>query len=103
MTDAVSAPVALAVLATLSVDLRGAVVLDADGSVIAGDAALAARATTLLEGSRTGVAHRSQQAGGTLFAARSGTHTLALAVGPHALEAVVVHDLLRTLGDLRGC
>jgi hypothetical protein len=103
MTDAVPAPVALAVLATLSVDLRAAVVLDAGGSAIAGDTALIGPATALLDGSRTGVARRVPHAGGTLFAARTDSHALALAVGPHALEAVVVHDLLSTLDDLRGC
>ncbi|MCW3015065.1 MAG: hypothetical protein JWO02_2157 [Solirubrobacterales bacterium] len=103
MTDAVPAPIVLAYLATLSVDLRTAVVLDADGAVVAGDAAIADAAQRLLHDADTAVARQAPHGDGTLFAVRSSSHVLAVAVGPHALEAVVVHDLLATLGDLRGC
>jgi hypothetical protein len=103
MTDAVPARIALAYLATLSADLRSALVLDAAGGVIAGDAGLQPDAERLLDGAQTGQARRTPHGEGTLFAARSDAHLLALAVGPHALEAVVVHDLLATLDDLRDC
>lgn len=102
MTDAVPARIALAYLATLSADLRTALVLDGAGEVAAGDAGLAPHALPLLDGAPAGEARQIPYADGTLFAARSDAHLLALAVGPHALEAVVVHDLLATLDDLRG-
>lgn len=107
MTDAVPAPIALAYLASLSADLRSAVVLDASGGVLAGDADLRvpalALAGTAAAGSARQQPHTAAGAGGRLFAARSDAHLVALAVGPQALEAVVVHDLLATLDDLRDC
>lgn len=102
MTDAVPARIALAYLATLSADLRSALVVDAAGEIVAGDAGLMADAERLLDGAPPGQARQQPHPHGTLFAARSEAHLLALAVGPHALEAVVVHDLLATLDDLRG-
>ncbi|WP_354697840.1 hypothetical protein DSM112329_03490 [Paraconexibacter sp. AEG42_29] len=101
MTDAVPARIALAYLATLSADLRSAVIVAADGEVVAGDAGLEPAATRLLDGAGPAEARKAAHSDGTLFAARSDGHLLALAVGPHALEAVVVHDLLATLDDLR--
>lgn len=103
MTDAVPARITLAYLATLSADLRSAVIVAADGEVVAGDAALEPPATALLTGAAPSEARQTPHGDGTLFAARSGSHLLGLAVGPHALEAVVVHDLLATLDDLRDC
>ncbi len=103
MTDAVPAPVALAYLATLSLDLRLAVVLDSAGAVVAGEVALRAPAVALTAGAQPGQARRAEHPEGTLYAARTASHVLGLVVGPHALEAVVVHDLLATLDDLRGC
>jgi hypothetical protein len=103
MTDAVPAPVVLAVLGTLSVDLRSALVLDAAGTVLAGDASLAAPARALLDGARARAARSGPHGAERLYVARSNRHALALAVGPHALEAVVVHDLLAALTDLGDC
>lgn len=100
MTDAVPVPSTLAVLSTLSVDLRAAVVLDAAGAVLGGDATLAAPARALLAGSRAGEARSGAHGPECLYVARSDSHALALSVGPHALEAVVVHDLLTALDDL---
>lgn len=102
MPDAVPASIALAYLATLSADLRTAVVLDEDGAVMAGNADLAYAASGLVHSADLAQVRCTPHADGTLFAARSASHVLALAVGPHALEAVVVHDLLATLDDLRG-
>jgi hypothetical protein len=101
MTDAVPAPIALAYLATLSADLRTAVVLDAQGEILAGDGALVPDTLRLLAGAPAGEARKAPYGDGTLYAAGSEGHALALAVGPQALEAVVVHDLLATLDDLR--
>lgn len=103
MTDAIPAEVALAYLSTLSVDLRAAVVLGEEGATLAGDAALAAPALAVARAAQEGTAGQAPHGDGRLFAASRGGVTLALAVGPHALEAVVVHDLLTTLADLRDC
>lgn len=103
MTDAVPAPIALAYLATLSADLRSAVVLDDAGAVLAGDAAIGPDTQALVAQQPPGVARQAVRADGRLFAARSASHLLGLAVGPHALEAVVVCDLLGTLDDLGDC
>jgi hypothetical protein len=103
MTDAVPAPVALAYLATLSADLRTAVVLGPDGAVVAGDATIAAATLALVRDAGPAVARQAPHGDGRLFAARSAVHAMGLVVGPHALEAVVVHDLLGTLDDLRDC
>lgn len=102
MTDAVPAPIALAYLATLSADLRTAVVLDAGGAILAGDATLEPHVARLLAAAPPAAARQVPYGDGTLFAARSEAHALGVAMGPQALEAVVVHDLLATLDDLRG-
>ncbi|UTI66976.1 hypothetical protein NBH00_12380 [Paraconexibacter antarcticus] len=96
------APIALAYLATLSADLRAAVVLDAGGAILAGDAALEPHVARLLAGAPPDAARQTPYGDGALFAARSGAHALGVAMGPQALEAVVIHDLLATLDDLRG-
>ncbi len=101
MTDAVPAPIALAYLATLSADLRSAVVLDGAGAVLGGDAAIAPDAQRLAADAQPGAARQAPHGDGRLFAARSASHLVGLSVGPHALEAVVVCDLLATLDDLR--
>lgn len=103
MTDAVPAPVALAVLGTLSVDLRSALVLDATGAVLAGDAALATPAQALLDGAGEREVRAVAHGAGRICAARSGTRTVAFLVGPHALDTLVAHDLLAALDDLGGC
>lgn len=103
MTTGLTPAVALAYLGSLWVDLRGAAVLDAAGACLAGDTVVAERAAVLLTTAAPGRAQRSQSPGGVLYAARSKAHGVAVLVGPEALEAVVVCDLLAVLDDLDGC
>jgi hypothetical protein len=92
---------ALAWLRSLSIDLRATVVLDAAGTVLAGDAALGARAAAALAGAP---AHEDPAAAvrdgdlpavrdGDLLAVRAGRHTVAAALGPLALERLARCDL----------
>jgi hypothetical protein len=96
-TVALSPAGALAWLASLSIDLRGAAVLDAAGAVLAGDAAVGARAAEAFAaaGAATSAVHR-----GDLMAVRAGGHAVAVTVGPLALERVVRCDLEAAAGAL---
>jgi MoxR-like ATPase len=80
---------ALAWLQSLSIDLRAAAVLDASGAVLAGDAALGARAATAL----ATVAEAHAVTDGDLVAVRSARHAVAASVGPHALRRLTRSDL----------
>ena len=82
MTTGLEPETALAYLRTLSTDLRAAAVLRADGTVLAGDAALA-RPHTGGEGRR--------------IEARSDRHVVVVEAGPHALEGVLRGDLRTVL------
>lgn len=66
--------------------------LDAAGTVLAGDAALADRAGDLDGERRTGDE--------VLVAVRSATHAVVVACGPHVLTALQLHDLRTVLEDL---
>lgn len=84
MTPAALPPdLALAYLRALSVDIREAVVADATGTVLAGDAAL------LAAPDGAGV-HRAADA----------AHVVAVRAGRHAMAAVVAADLRAVLGAL---
>ena len=74
---------ALGWLASLSVDLRAAAVLDAAGAVLAGDGALA----------RAGDAP-------DLIVARSERHAIVVRTGPRALERLLRADLWAALAGL---
>jgi hypothetical protein len=78
---------ALGWLRSLSIDITAAVVLDATGAVLAGDAALAG------EGAATGA-----QPG--LISARSERHAIVVHIGPRALERLVRADLQAALEAL---
>lgn len=103
MTATFTPALALAYLGSLWVDLRGAAVLDSAGALLDGDATVADAARAAVLGAAEGVATRREGVGGTLYAARSKTHAVGVVVGPEALEAVVVCDLLAVLDDLIGC
>lgn len=101
MTTALTPPLALAYLDELSLGVRAAVVLGADGEPLAGDAALAPRARALLAGTpgvRTARAHDE-----TLVVAegRDGGAIAALA-GPRALVSLLGHDLEQIAHALAG-
>jgi hypothetical protein len=96
---ALSAAAALAWLGSLSVDLRATAVLDASGAVLAGDAALGARAAEALAAAPEGA---GEVRAGDLLAVRSARHAVAAALGPQALERLARADLLAALTALDG-
>jgi hypothetical protein len=98
---------ALAWLGSLSIDLRATVVLDASGAVLAGDAALGARAAAALRAAdattpRPGDAATSEVRDGDLMAVRADGHAVAAALGGLALERVARHDLAAAAQALGG-
>jgi hypothetical protein len=103
---ALSPAAALAWLRSLSADLRGAVVGDDTGAVLAGDPALAARALADLGAARDPAATQGESApvavveDGDLMVARSARHTVAAALGPHALRRLTAADLRSALEAL---
>ena len=74
---------ALGWLATLSIDVRAAAVLDAAGTVLAGDPALAGAGE-----------------GPDVMVARSERHAIAVRTGPRALERLLRADLQAALAGL---
>jgi hypothetical protein len=95
---------ALRWLASLSIDLRATAVLDASGAVLAGDAALGARAAAALGAAAGGASEAvpAEVGDGDLLAMRAGRHTVAAALGPHALRRVTRCDLAAAAVALDG-
>jgi hypothetical protein len=90
MTAAALAPaVALAWLGSLSIDVRAAAVLDSGGAVLAGDAALGARAAAAL----AAAPDAGELSDGDLQVVRGREHAVAAALGPHALQRLALFDL----------
>jgi hypothetical protein len=94
---ALSPQAALAWLRSLSVDLREAVVLDAAGAVLAGDAALAPRVAAALGPAAAGVVDD-----GELIAVRSARHTVAATFGAQVLRGLATADVRAALGAVDG-
>lgn len=99
MTPRLTPELAVAYLRELSVDVRAAVVLDADGHGLAGDSALAAPAHDLLEAAGAPAVEVATERG-AVFAVRSPAHALAVVTGRFALPALVLYDLRSVLADL---
>lgn len=98
MTAALTPQLALAYLGELTVDVRVAVVLGPDGAVLAGDAALAARANALP--AVAGV-QRAADAAGTLVVARAAAGAaIAVVAGDRALLPLLEGDLARIAAAL---
>ena len=74
---------ALGWLASLSIDVRAAAVLDADGAVLAGDRALA-----------------RVPEGGDVIVARSEAHAIVVRTGPRPLKRLLRADLRTALDGL---
>jgi hypothetical protein len=90
MTASLTPVLALAYLGELSVDVRAAIVLDAAGAPLAGDAALAPAVREMRASSEA----RRPAAGGTLLAARTADGgTIAALAGPLSVLAVLGRDL----------
>jgi hypothetical protein len=88
--SALSPAGALAWLQSLSIDVRAAVVLDAAGSVLAGDPALGERAAAALAALAPDAVEARE---GDLLAVRAGRHAVAAALGPLALVRLARADL----------
>jgi hypothetical protein len=97
-TGALTPAAALAWLGSLSIDMRAAAVLDSDGAVLAGDAALGARAAAALAAAPGAGALDD----GDLLVVRSGRHALAATLGPHALRRLARSDLRAAAQALDG-
>ncbi len=90
---------ALAQLRELSLDVRSAVVLDAAGAPLAGDATLAEEARAALARGAGVVPHGAD----TLVLARAADGlAIAAVAGDRALLPLLQHDLATLLGDLAG-
>ena len=99
MTASLTPPLALAYLRELSVDVRAAVVLDAAGRLLAGDASLVADARDLLASNGA----RRPVAGGTLLSVRTAEDgTIAVLAGPLSVLAVLERDLATAAQALAG-
>jgi hypothetical protein len=85
---------ALGWLRSLSIDLRQVAILDAEGAVLAGDAALA-------QGANAALAQRAEAADKRLIVARSGHHAIVVRPGPKALERLVRADLQAAVEALK--
>jgi len=96
MTASLTPALALAYLQELSVDVRAAVVLDPEGSPLAGDADLAVRASELLTSADRGCA----SAGPLLVARTPDGGAIAVLTGSYALVSLLEHDLAETANML---
>jgi len=90
---------ALAWVQSLSIDLRAAAVLDRGGALLAGDAALGARAAAALAAAPDAAA---EFADGDLLVVRSGAHAVAAQLGPLALPRLARWDLHAAAQALEG-
>jgi hypothetical protein len=88
MTAVLTPERALDLLALLSADVRGGAVVDATGTLLAGDPALAVAARD----------PRRPREG--CVAVASGGHGVAVALGGHAVAALVLHDVAAALEAL---
>jgi len=94
---------ALAYLRELSAGVDAAVVLDAAGGALAGDAALAGPARRLLAGAAPDapLARERLRGGGWLLVARAaGDLAVAMRAAPEALVGLLEHDLQAVASDL---
>jgi len=91
---------ALAYLRELSLDVRSAVVLDAENAVLAGDSDLASRARALLDGAEAGENVARTEGGATLAVRAPNGLAIVVVAGPLALEPLLLHDLRTVLADL---
>ena len=99
MTPVLTPDRALEYLRQLSADVRDGVVLATDGTLLAGEEAVAAPARELLAALPDPEVEVTT-AGGVVFAARSARHAVVLACGTFALSGLQRHDLRTVLADL---
>jgi hypothetical protein len=100
MTAVLTPMLALAYVRELSTDVRAAVVLDAAGAPLAGDAALAEPARRLLAVPEAGAedARSAPHGDGRLLVVGApGGSAIAVVAGPQALVPLLAHDLRAAL------
>jgi hypothetical protein len=90
---------ALAYLRELSTDIRGAVVLDQEGMVVAGDEELGEPARRLI-GAIEAKAVEVRLGGPFIFGVRGTRFSLAVVATRFALSSLMLYDLRKTLEDL---
>jgi hypothetical protein len=93
---------ALDYLRELSADIRAGVVLDPGGALLAGPENLAEPARDLLKAAGDATELQVTTADGSVYAARSERHTIAVVTGRFALPSLIRYDLRLVLGDLAG-
>jgi len=97
MTAALTPALALSYLHELSLDVRDAVVLDAAGTPLAGEPALAARVSALIAGVAPGIVVCD---GSLLAAGTSDGGVIAVLAGNLALLPLLEHDLAAVAAGL---
>lgn len=100
MTASLTPDLALDRLAELSHRVRDAVVLDADGRLLAGDQSLAAPAAALLRATDAPALEVADERG-AVYAVRSGAHAIVAVTTRPALPALMLYDLRAVLAGLR--
>ena len=100
MTPALTPALALEYLHELSADIEGGVVLDADGTLLAGADELAGAARDLLAAAEDASDVHVTTADGAVFAARDDRHAIVVACGRFALPSLARYDLRMVLADL---
>ena len=100
MAPALTPDLALEYLAALSADVRDGVVLDAEGTLLAGTPALAPVAGELVGAMGEGTEAVGRAAHGVVLAARAQRLAIVLVCGSQAIEGLALHDLRLVLADL---
>jgi hypothetical protein len=102
MTAALTPALALDFVRELSADVLAGVVLDAEGTLLAGPAVLADPARALLAAAEDAAEVEGATRDGAAFAARDGHHAIVVVTGRFALSRLTRHDLRTALAALRG-
>lgn len=102
MPPALTPALALEYVHELSADVRAAVVLDADGALLAGPEELAAPARALMDAAGTAAELEDGSPDGVVCAVRTGAHAAVAVCGRFAIGAVVRQDLRAALAALEG-
>jgi hypothetical protein len=100
MTVALTPELAVDYLSELSADIEAVAVLTADGTPLAGDAAVAEAAAALLAAAPEAAEIEVATGGGAVHAARSVEHAVVAVCGRFALPALIRYDLKVVLGEL---
>ncbi len=102
MPPALTPALALEYVHELSADVRAAVVLDAEGALLAGPAELGAPATALLDAAGSAAELEDGSPDGVVCAVRTDAHAAVAVCGRFAIGGVVRQDLRAALAALEG-